>query len=166
MHRDIKLIIVVCVNFVYSASLLGIVFFYSLMGVVSTDRVGIILTEATGFQRQETMLTANLLPAELHTMFWLSLAGVGFCLILIFLLQHTFSSLYGPGALTFIMFFLTALARRAITGFLPAAADASSPYMAGILERSSQANMTVFIFGILLFYFAFRGDKFFLKKEI
>ena len=167
MNRDVKLVILVFSNFVYSVSLIGVVFFYSLMGVVATDKVGIIITEATGFQRQETMLTANLLPAELHTLFWLSLAAAALCIIFVVLLQHTFRSLYGPGALSLIVFLFLALARGAVVNFLPPGLEqtASTPYMMSVIERSAQANTGVFLFAILLFYLAFRGDKFFLKKN-
>ncbi len=167
MHRDVKVIIVVFLNFVYSISLISFVFFYSMLGVVATDRVGIIITEATGFQRQETLLTANLLPAEIHTLFWLSMAAAAFCLIAVFLFQHTFRSLYGPGALTLIVFLILYLARRTMAGFLPPDLEqaASTPYVISVLERAGSANMIVFFSAILLFYLAFRGDKFFLKKE-
>jgi hypothetical protein len=167
MNRDLKLVVIVFLNFVYSVSLIAMVFFYSLMGVVATDKVGIIITEATGFQRQETLLTANLLPAELHTLFWVSLAGVAFCLIFVFLLQHTFRSLYGPGALSLIVFLFMTIARGAILNFLPPGLEqaASTPYIVSVIERSTQANTAVFISAILLFYLGYRGDKFFLKKK-
>jgi hypothetical protein len=167
VNKDVKLIVLVFSNFVYSVSLIGVVFFYSLMGVVATDKVGIIITEATGFQRQETLLTANLLPAELHTLFWLSLAGAALCIIFVVLLQHTFRSLYGPGALSFIVFFLLTFARGAVMNFLPPVLEqaGSTPYLISIVERSAQANGAVFFSAILLFYLAYRGDKFFLKKN-
>lgn len=166
MHRDIKLIILMIMNFAYTVSLVGVVFFYSLMGTVAKDRVNIIITEATGLQRQETMLTANLMPVVLQNLFWLSLAGATFCLICIFFMRHTFHSFWAPATLSIITFFMMLSSRSAIYSFLPDEAEgAAVQYMMNVLERALQANIMVFIFGLLLFYIAYQGDKYFLKKS-
>jgi len=163
MHRDVKLIILMILNFVYSVSLAGAVFFYSLMGTVATDKVNIIITEATGIQRQETILTANLMPMVLQNLFWLSLAGAAFCLICIFLMRHSFHSFWAPASLSIIVFFMLLSLRSAFYSFLPDD-GAAVQYMLSVLDRALQANIMVFIFGLLLFYVAYQGDKYFLKK--
>ncbi len=165
MHKDIKLMILMLLNFFYSVSIAGVVFFYSLMGTVATDRVNIIITEATGIQRQETILSANLMPVVLQNLFWLSLAGSLFCLICIFFMRHTFHSFWAPASLSMIVFFVVLPLRSVIYSFLPAGMDyGSAPYMLDVLDRALQANIMVFIFGLLLFYLAYQGDKYFIKK--
>ncbi len=163
MHRDIKLIILMILNFAYSVSVAGVVFFYSLMGTVATDRVNIIITEATGIQRQETILSANLMPMVLQNLFWLSLAGSIFCLICIFLLRHSFHSFWAPASLSVLVFFVILSLRSAFFSFLPSE-GAAVQYMMSVLDRALQANIMLFIFGLLLFYIAYQGDKYFLKK--
>lgn len=165
MHRDIKLIILMILNFAYSVSIAGSVFFYSLMGTVATDRVNIIITEATGFQRQETILSANLMPVILQNLFWLSLAGSIFCLICIFLLRHSFHAFWAPASLSVLVFFVILSLRSAFFSFLPANGNGVAiQYMLSVLDRALQANIMLFIFGLLLFYIAYQGDKYFLKK--
>jgi len=165
MHRDIKLIILMILNFAYTGSMVGVVFFYSLMGTVAKDRVKIIITEATGLQRQETILTANLMPMVLQNLFWLSLAGVIFCLICIFMMRHTFHSFWAPASLSIIVFFMMLSMRSVIYSFLPVDSEGMAvQYMMSVLDRALQANIMVFIFGLVLFYFAYQGDKYFLKK--
>lgn len=165
MHRDIKLIILMILNFAYTISLFGAVFFYSLMGTVAKDKVNIIITEATGLQRQETILTANLMPVVVQNLFWLSLAGAIFCLICIFFMRHTFHSFWAPASLSIISFFVMLSTRSAIYTFLPASTEgAAIQYMMSVLERALQANIMVFIFGLLLFYLAYQGDKYFITK--
>ncbi len=166
MHKDIKLILLMVLNFIYSLSLIGSVFFYSLMGAVATDRVGIIVTEATGFQRQETLISANLMPTILVNIFGLSLAGVAFCLIFIFLLRHSFHAFWAPASLSVLVFFFLLAVRSLVIGFLPPDLDvATGPYIVKILDRGLQANIIQFIFGLLLFYIAYHGDKYFLKNK-
>ena len=166
MHRDIKLIILMIMNFAYTASMVGVVFFYSLMGTVARDRVNIIITEATGLQRQETIFTANLMPVVLQNLFWLSLAGAIFCLIVIFYMRHTFHSFWAPATLSIIVFFMLLSARSVFYSFMPVNGEGMAvQYMMGVLERALQANIMVFIFGLLLFYLAYQGDKNFLKKS-
>ncbi len=166
MHRDIRLVLIVFLNFVYSVSLIGVIFFYSLMGTVATDRIGIIITEATGFQRQEMLLSATLLPAELHTLFWLSLAGVGFCLLFVYLLVHTFRSFHGPAALTVIVVLLMFVVRNLVFSFIPAesAQLGSNAYILSILARALQANIAVLVFGVILFCLAHWGDAVYTRK--
>lgn len=167
MHRDIKLVLIVFLNFVYSISLLGISAFYSLTGIVARDSINIIVTEATGLQRQETMLSANLLPTELQGLFWLSIAGAAFCLIFVFLLTHNFHSLSGPAALSVIVFFLILSLRGFLYGFIPAAAGqaTSTPYVLAVLERLLHSGIVIFFFGLLLFYIALKGDQYFKKQQ-
>ncbi len=167
MHRDIKLIILMLMNFAYTVSLLGVVFFYSLMGTVAKDRVNLIITEATGLQRQETILSANLMPVVLQNLFWLSLAGAIFCLICIFFMRHTFHSFWAPASLSIIAFFMILSLRSAFYSFLPVNVETAVAvqYMMGVLDRILQANIMVFITGLLLFYLAYNGDKYFLKKN-
>lgn len=167
MHRDIKLIILMIINFAYTASIAGAVLFYSLMGTVARDRINIVITEATGLQRQETFLTANLMPVVLQNLFWLSLAGAIFCIICIFLMRHTFHSLWAPASLSIMVFFVLLSLRSALYSFLPSEAEAgvAVQYMMNVLDRFLQANIMVFIFGLLLFYLAYYGDKYFLKKS-
>jgi hypothetical protein len=165
MHRDIKLIILMILNFAYTGSMVGVVFFYSLMGTVAKDRVKIIITEATGMQRQETMLSANLMPVVLQNLFWLSLAGATFCLICIFMMRHTFHSFWAPASLSIIVFFMMLSMRSVIYSFLPIESEGMAvQYMMSVLDRALQANIMVFIFGLVLFYIAYQGDKYFLKK--
>lgn len=166
MHRDIKLVLIVFLNFIYSICLLGISVFYSLTGIVAKDNINIIVTEATGLQRQETMLSANLLPSELHVLFWLSIAGAAFCLIFVFLLTHNFHSFFGPAALSIIVFFLVLSLRAFLFGFIPATAAqaTSTPYVLAVLERMLHSGIVIFFFGLVLLYIALKGDQYFKKQ--
>jgi hypothetical protein len=137
------------------------------MGIVAKDSISLLITEATGLQRQETMLTANLLPPELRNFFWLSLAAALFCLIFIYLLLHTFHSFWGAAALSIIVFLFLLPIRGMIMSFIPFGADqlTATPYILNVFSRWQQANIGVLIFGLLLFCTSYWGDRYLLKKS-
>ncbi|UNC90897.1 hypothetical protein [Candidatus Contubernalis alkaliaceticus] len=167
MYRDIKIVISMIIYFIYSLSITGAVFFYSLMGTVAMDRLCIIITEATGIQRQERMLSTFLYPAMIQNLFWLSLAGIGFCLIFIFVLNQNFHSFWSPSSLTLLLFLVLMGIRNMLLNFLPDNIDTlvSEPYIINVLHRFLVSNITVLIFGLILCCLAFLGDKFYTHKK-
>ena len=163
MYRDLKIIISMIIYFIYSLSIMGAVFFYSLMGTVAMDRLCIIITEATGFQRQERMLTTFLYPAMIQNLFWLSIAGIGFCLIFLFLLNQNFHSFWSPASLTVLLFLVLMSIRSLFFNLLPEDIDTllSEPYIVNVLHRFLMSNIAVLIFGLILCCVAFFGDRFY-----
>ncbi len=167
MYRDIKIVISMIIYFIYSLSIMGAVFFYSLMGTVAMDRLCIIITEATGFQRQERMLTTFLYPAMIQNLFWLSLAGIGFCLIFVFLLNQNFHSFWSPASLTVLLFIVLMGIRDLFFNILPEDIESlvSQPYIVNVLHRFLISNIVVLVFGLILCCLAFLGDKFYKQNN-
>ncbi len=168
MRRDIQLIISMFMNFVYSISILGAVFFYSLMGTVAMDRLCIIVTEATGFQRQEQMLTGFLSPAVIQNLFWLSLAGTAFCLIFIYFLhQQSTHIMWAPATITVMLFLALQGVRNLIMNLLPPALDAmpTTPYIELVINRFFMANIAVLVFGLFLAVLAYFGSRYLMNDK-
>ncbi|HHX76903.1 MAG TPA: hypothetical protein GX697_00925 [Firmicutes bacterium] len=167
LHRDIRVAVIFLVNFLYSLSLMGAVFFYSLLGATATDRVELIITEATGLNRQEVLLSTFLKPTVLHNFCYVFIAGVFFCLICLFFFRQTFHTFFAPSIVTVLTFLFIFLVRNAVSFFLvPGTADATAYlYINNILERVFHAGMVLLIFGLLLFFMAFYGDKYLLKNK-
>lgn len=162
-----KIIISMILYFVYSLSIMGAVFFYSLMGTVAMDRLCIIITEATGFQRQERMLTTFLYPAMIQNLFWLCIAGIGFCLIFLFLLNQNFYTFCAPASLTILLSLGLMGIRSMLFNLLPEDIDRmlSETYILNVLQRFLMSNITVLIFGLILCCIAFLGDRFYTSKK-
>ncbi|RQD75341.1 MAG: hypothetical protein D5R97_06260 [Candidatus Syntrophonatronum acetioxidans] len=167
MLQDIKIVLSMVLNFIYSLSILGIVTFYSLMGTVAMDRLCIIITEATGFPREEKMFSAVLSPIVIQNLFWLSIAGGGFCLLFIYLLHKNFVIFWGPATLSLMLFVLLLITRIMIINFLPADLDLvpTTPYILNVLDRFHIANISVLVLGIILCFLAALGDRYFIKQE-
>ncbi len=167
LHRDIRVAVIFLVNFLYSLSLLGAVFFYSLLGATAADKVELIITEATGVNRQETLLSTILKPTVLHNFCYVFTAGVVFCLICLFFFRHTFHTFFAPSIVTVLVFFFILLVRNDVSVFLiPGTVDETAYlYINNILKRALHADIILLIFGILLFFTAFYGDKYLLKMK-
>ncbi|PKM79574.1 MAG: hypothetical protein CVU88_05470 [Firmicutes bacterium HGW-Firmicutes-13] len=167
MRRDIKLIISMFMNFVYSVSILGAVFFYSLMGTVAMDRLSIIITEATGFQRQEKMLTGYLSPIVIQNLFWLSLAGIIFCLIFLYFLHQSAHIFWAPATISVMLFFVLQGVKNLIMNLLPEQIEAvpTTPYVLLVIDRFFKANIGLLVFGVLLAVLAYIGNRYFINDK-
>lgn len=167
MHRDVKLILSMFLNFIYSLCTICIVFFYSLMGTVAMDRLCIIITEATGFERQEKMISAILSPTIIQNLFWLSIAGVLFCIIFLYLLHQNFSTLWGPASITIMLFLVMLGLRSQFFHLMPSDTDLmpSTPYILNVLDRFLHANIGILVFGLILSLIALFGDKLISKNK-
>lgn len=168
MRRDIKLIISMLFNFIFALSATGSVFFYSLLGTVAMDRLCIIITEATGFQRQEQMLTGILSPALIQNIFWLSIAGAAFCILTIYLLHNSSHPLWAPATISILLFLLLNMTKNFLYTLLPSEVNelVSTPYIILTLERFSMANYALLLFGIALCLLAYFGDRIKQDKQV
>ncbi|MGM0687994.1 MAG: hypothetical protein ACQESO_00245 [Bacillota bacterium] len=155
----------IIIGFLFSITILLTFFTLSLFGVQADDGVRLIITEATGLQRDMIVFQANLQPMVIHNVFWLCLASFGFMLIFLYFIDHNFKVFLPPGLLclifTIVLVVMVAVSRDSIINFTGPSTDL---YLQTALDRFRQAAIGMTIFGILLTAVALWGDQF-LKKS-
>jgi len=138
----------------------------SLFGVKAEDKVRIIVTEATGLQRDMVLFHADLQPMVIHNVFWLCLASFGFMLIFLYFIDHNFKGFLAPGilglAMTAFLAMLIALSHDHIYRFTGVVSDL---YIQTALDRFRQGAFGMIGFGIVLIAISLWGDRVFKKAK-
>lgn len=164
MH-NVRVAAKIIIGFLFSITILLSFLTLSLFGVEAPDTVRLIVTEATGLERDMVVFQATLQPLAIHNVFYLCLAGFGFMLIFLYFIDHRFSVFLGPGVLclviTLFLVVIVSLASEQILKFLGPSTDV---YIETALERFRNGAIGMFLFGIVLTAFSIWGDQLIKKK--
>lgn len=165
MH-NLRVSVKIIIGFLFSITIILTFLTLSLFGVQADDGVRLIITEATGLQRDMVVFQANLQPMVIHNVFWLCLAGFGFMLIFLYFIDHKFKVFLPPGLLclifTLVLVVMVATSRDSILYFTGPTTDL---YLQTALYRFRQAAIGMTVFGLLLTAVALKGDQLFKKNS-
>ena len=163
--RSLRIAVKIVVGFLFSIFLLANFLATSLFGVKAQDTVRIIVTEATGLRRDMLIFQADLQPLIIHNLFWVFLASLGFLLIFLFFIDHSFNNFLGPGILAIAITIMLALAlllfRDNIYSY---AGTVSQLYIKTAVDRFNNTAYATFAFGVVLIALSQWGDRLLRKK--
>jgi len=166
--HSFKVAVKIIISFLFSLVVLLTYLTVSLFGVQARDTVRLIVTEATGLQREMVVFNANLQPMVIHNVFWLCLASFGFMLIFLYFIDHKFRDFLGPGILslviTVLLVVLVTLSTEHILRFVGPSTDL---YIETAINRFWEGVAGMTVFGIALTVLSLKGDQLFkrIKKE-
>ncbi len=165
MH-SLKVAVKIIIGFLFSITILVSFLTTSLFGVKASDTVRLIVTEATGLRRDMVIFHADLQPLVIHNIFWVCLASIGFMLIFLYFIDHSFKALMGPGILCIVItvFLAAALAvfHDNIYNYVGAV---STVYVQTAVDRFTRTAYGVVALGLLLVAASLWGDRFFKKAK-
>ncbi len=166
MH-SLKVSVKTIISFLFSLNVLLTFFTLSLFGVEASDTVRLIVTEATGLQRDMVILNAQLKPMVIHNVFWLCLASFGFMLIFLYFIDHKFRVFLGPGVLalsiTILLVIVFISSAESILRFVGPSMDL---YIETAFNRFRDAAIGMSVFGIILTILGLKGDQYLKKPRI
>ncbi len=165
MH-SLKVSVKIIISFFFSLTVLLTYLTASLLGVQARDTVRLIVTEATGLQREMVIFNATLQPLFIQNVLYLCLASFGFMLIFLYFIDHKFKVFLGPGVLTLVisLFLVVAVSLSAeqIISFMGPSTDI---YIETAFARFRQAATGITLFGLFLTALALWGDQLFAKVK-
>lgn len=165
MH-SIRVSIKIIISFLFSITVLLSFITISLFGVKAQDTVRLIVTEATGLEREMVVFYADLQPLMIHNVFWLCLAGFGFMLIFLYFIDHSFKGFLAPGvlslAITIVLVVVVAASYENILQYIGPSTDL---YIETAVDRFRQAAFAAVAFGIALIALSRWGDKLFRREK-
>ncbi len=165
MH-SLKLAAKIVISFLYSLIILLTFFTTSLFGVKAQDTVRLVITEATGLQRDMVAFQADLQPLVLHNLFWVCLASIGFLLIFLYFIDHSFRNYLGPGILAMaITIFLAGMLAASRDHIFQFTGPATELYIQTAIDRFRVSAYSIFAFGMLLVAASLWGDQLFKKQK-
>lgn len=160
MH-SLRIAVKVVITFLFSIIVLLAFATVSLFGVSARDEVRLIVTEATGLQREMVLMNFELQPLVIHNVFWLCLASLGFMLIILYLIDKKFYVFLAPGVLCLsITVFLSAVFSAALDYVLSSSEVLSTLYVQTALDRFTQAAFGMAVFGLALVALGIWGDRY------
>lgn len=147
MLSVVKLWLRIILGFIFSVFVIVGVFSFGLLGTVATDSMEIVLTEATGIQNQEVILSANMQPLVIQNTFLFAIAAMGFCLIFLYFLEHKFSVYFAPGVLCLVSVIFVQAVLWIAAGFVPVGLEGQTgEYINETVKKIHYACL----FGVLL----------------
>ncbi len=159
MH-SLKVAVKIVIGFMFSITILIGFFVTSLFGVEASDTVRLIVTEATGLRREMVLFQAELLPLVFYNVFWVCLALIGFMLIFLFFIDHSFKTLMGPGVLCIVLsFFLAATLAFFYDYIFNNINPVAELYVKNVVERFTKTAIGVVTLGLLLVAASLWGDR-------
>ncbi len=165
MH-SLRLASKIVIGFFFSIVILLTFLTTSLFGVKAQDTVSLIITEATGFQRDMVAFQGDLLPLIIHNLFWVCLASLGFMLIFLYFIDHSFRGFIGPGvlsiAITILLAVTLAFSRDHIFLFT---GPTTEMYIQTAIDRFRLSAYAIFAFGLMLVAVSLWGDQLFKKNK-
>ncbi len=165
MH-SLKIALKIIIGFFFSINVIMVFLTLSLFGIQARDTARLVVTEATGLQRDMVVFQAELQPLIIHNLFWVCLASFGFLLIFLFFIDHSFKPFVGPGTLSLmITFFAAAFVILYQDSIMSYAGPLADLYIKTAFDRFWQAVIGMIVFGILLLVLSYRGDSLLRKKE-
>ncbi len=161
MWANLRIWLKVLIGFVFSITVLATIVSYSLFGVQAEDTVRVIVTEATGPQRDVTVFATTLQPMVIHNVFWLCLAGLGFLLIFLYFIDFSFRSFLAPGFLALIMCaFVGIIITASIDHIMYFVDPYGEEYVETFLSYLRNVIIGIVIFGLVLIGLSYHGDRF------
>jgi len=165
--HSLKVSVKIIISFLFSLNVLLTFLMLSLFGVEAQDTVRLIVTEATGLERDMIIFNAELNPMVIHNVFWLCLASFGFMLIFLYFIDHKFKVFLGPGVLTLAITVLLVIifisSAESILRFVGPSMDL---YIQTAFNRFRDAAIGMSIFGIILTILGVKGDQYLKKPKI
>ena len=165
MH-SFKVAVKIIIGFLFSITILIGFLTTSLFGVKASDTVRLIVTEATGLRRDMVVFHADLQPLVIHNVFWVCLASIGFMLIFLYFIDHSFKALMGPGILCIVItLFLVATLAVFHDNIYNYIGSVTEVYVKTAVERFANTAIGVVALGLLLVAASLWGDRLFKKAE-
>ena len=165
MWHNVRIWLKVILGFMFSITILLTFFTYSLFGVQAEDAVKVIVTEATGLERDVTVFSATLQPMVIHNVFWLCMAGLGFILIFLYFIDHSFKAFFAPGVLTLIITtFVIIVLLISLENIFSLAGAYGEIYLDTAVARFQQIVTGMIVFGLFVVGLSYWGDRLFKKK--
>ena len=165
MH-SLKVAVKIIVGFLFSITILATFITTSLFGVKASDTVRLIVTEATSLRRDMVVFHADLQPLVIHNVFWVCLASIGFMLIFLYFIDHSFKALMGPGILCVaITLFLSATLALLHDNIYNYIGPVTEVYVKTALDRFTNTAIGVVALGLLLVAASLWGDRVFKRKK-
>ncbi len=165
MH-SLKVAVKIIVGFLFSITILVTFITTSLFGVKASDTVRLIVTEATSLRRDMVVFHADLQPLVIHNVFWVCLASIGFMLIFLYFIDHSFKALMGPGILCVaITLFLSATLALLHDNIYNYIGPVTEVYVKTALDRFTNTAIGVIALGLLLVAASLWGDRVFKKEK-
>lgn len=156
----------IIVGFLFSITILATFITTSLFGVKASDTVRLIVTEATSLRRDMVVFHADLQPLVIHNVFWVCLASIGFMLIFLYFIDHSFKALMGPGILCVaITLFLSATLALLHDNIYNYIGPVTEVYVKTALDRFTNTAIGVVALGLLLVAASLWGDRVFKRKK-
>lgn len=160
MLSAVKLWLRIILGFIFSVCTIIGIFAYGLLGTVATDSMEIILTEATGLQNQEVILSAKLQPLVIQNTFLFAIAAMVFCLIFLYFLEHKFSVYFAPGVLCLISIIFVQGALWVGGSYIPTGLDGeTAAYINEMIKRISYACLFGILFGAVLIVISYLAHR-------
>jgi hypothetical protein len=160
MWSGIRTWLKVVIGFLYSITTILSSLTYALFGAKEKDMVEIIVTEATGIGNRVVIFSGRFEPMIIHNVFWLSLAAVGFFLIFLYFIDHSFRVFLGPGVLSMAIFIFLNLILWLTRGTLLAYAGGyAAVFVLESLAKIRQASFAVFALGLFLIGLSYWGSR-------
>ncbi len=164
MSQGVRIWLKVVIGFIFTLTVMLTFLTFSLFGVEAEDTLRIIVTEATGLERDVTVFTTTLQPMVIHNVFWLSLAGLGFLLIFLYFIDQKFKVFFAPGLLTLITTLFVGVAIWAsLDNIFALAGTYGELYLETAMTRFQQVISGMVVFGLLLIVVSYYGDQVFKK---
>jgi len=165
--HSLKVSVKIIISFLFSLNVLLTFLTLSLFGVEASDTVRLIVTEATGLERDMVIFNAELNPMVIHNVFYLCLASFGFMLIFLYFIDHKFRVFLGPGvlalAITVLLVIVFISTAESIVRFVGPSMDL---YIQTAFNRFRDAAIGMAIFGVILTVFGLKGDQYLKKPRI
>jgi len=158
LFNVVKLWLKIFLGFIFSVFVIVLLVSYGLIGTVAMDTLEIVITEATGLQQEEAMISANLNPYIIQNTMWLAISVLGFCLVFLYFLDMNLKSFLAPGFLAIVTVIFVQIIHSIIRVFVPYEAEATG-HILSYLDRIDEASIIMGIVGILLMLAATVGQK-------
>jgi len=158
MYKIVIIWLKLILGFIFSMSVMLLIISYSLSGTVADDTLEIIVTEATGLQQQEVMLSIDLQPLMILNLVWFSILVLGFCIIFLYFLERSLKTLLPPGFLALVSVGFMQIIFAIIRGYVPPEEQIETTgYVFQTLERADQVSLIVVMVGIALMLISYFG---------
>jgi hypothetical protein len=151
MWASIRLWLKVIIGFMFSVTLIMASLTYAIFGARSTDTIELIVTQATGIRTQIVVFSAILQPLVIHNVFWLCLAGLGFFLIFLYFIDHSYKVFLAPGVLCLVIAVFLNLVLFIMAGFIfDFTGSDAAIFVVTFFQRLRMATLFASILGVLL----------------
>ncbi|MEW5785452.1 MAG: hypothetical protein AB1767_10335 [Bacillota bacterium] len=148
----------VILGFMFSMTTILTCLTFAFFGARTNDTVELIVTEATGMQNRVTVFSAQMQPLVIHNVFWLCLAALGFFLIFLYFIDHSFRVYLAPGVLCLVItLFLNIMLLIAQGILIDYTGGGAALFVMASITRVRQASLLVLVFGAFLIGLAHIG---------